>query len=68
LTQSQMKRVTGIGGIFSYIVEDLKALLKTLREEGVQVVGEIEEYDYGNFSWIMDPEGNKIELWEPVDQ
>jgi predicted enzyme related to lactoylglutathione lyase len=54
--------------MFNHMVEDPKALLKTLHEEGGQVVGEIEEYDYGKFRWIMDPEGNKIELWEPVNE
>jgi predicted enzyme related to lactoylglutathione lyase len=53
--------------MFNYRVENLEELLKILREEGVQVVGEMEVYDYGKFGWIMDPEGNKIELWEPVD-
>ena len=48
--------------------ENLEELLKLLREEGVEVIGEIEEYEYGKFGWIMDPEGNKIELWEPVDE
>ena len=36
--------------------------------EGVKIVGKVEEYDYGKFGWIMDPEGNKIELWEPNDR
>jgi predicted enzyme related to lactoylglutathione lyase len=53
--------------MFNYRVENLKALLDALRAEGVQIVGEMEEYPYGRFGWIMDPEGNKIELWEPVD-
>jgi predicted enzyme related to lactoylglutathione lyase len=48
-------------------VENLEALLEELKKEGVQVVGEIENYEYGKFGWVMDPEGNKIELWEPVD-
>ncbi|HAP37021.1 MAG TPA: glyoxalase, partial [Bacteroidetes bacterium] len=34
----------------------------------VQIVGTMEEYSYGKFGWIMDPEGNKIELWEPIDE
>ncbi len=51
--------------MFNYRVENLVALLKVLKEEGVQIIGEIEEYPYGKFGWIMDPEGNKIELWEP---
>jgi predicted enzyme related to lactoylglutathione lyase len=54
--------------MFNYRVENLMALLDELRKEGVKVVGEVEEYDYGKFGWIMDPEGNKIELWEPVDE
>ena len=54
--------------MFNNRVENLTELLKLLREEGVTVVGEIEEFPYGKFGWIMDPEGNKIELWEPVDE
>ena len=45
--------------------EDLDGLLKALREEGVEVDPKVEDYDYGKFGWIMDPEGNRIELWEP---
>ena len=54
--------------MFNYIVENLEELLKVLEEEGVQVVGKMEEYPYGKFGWIMDPDGNKIELWEPLDE
>jgi predicted enzyme related to lactoylglutathione lyase len=53
--------------MMNYRVENLVELLKVLREEGVTVVGEIQEVSYGKFGWIMDPEGNKIELWEPID-
>ena len=53
--------------MFNYRVENLEELLKVLKEEGVTIVGEMETYDYGKFGWILDPEGNKIELWEPVD-
>lgn len=49
-------------------VENLVKLLDILRGEGVTIVGEMETHDYGKFAWILDPEGNKIELWEPVDQ
>ena len=51
--------------MFNFIVGDLKALLQALEEEGVKGVKEMEESEYGKFGWIMDPEGNKIELWEP---
>jgi len=49
-------------------VENLEELLEELKREGVQTVGEIESFEYGKFGWIMDPEGNKVELWEPVDR
>ncbi len=54
--------------MFNYRVENLVELLEVLKKEGVHVVGGIEEYPYGKFGWIMDPEGNKIELWEPRDE
>jgi predicted enzyme related to lactoylglutathione lyase len=53
--------------MFNFRVENLDALLEALRAEGVTVVGTVEEYPYGKFGWILDPEGNKIELWEPRD-
>lgn len=52
----------------NFRVEKLEELLAKLKEEGVQVIGEMESYDYGNFGWILDLEGNKIELWEPMDE
>ncbi len=48
-------------------VENLDELLKILRAEGVHVFDEIEDGDYGKFGWILDIEGNKIELWQPVE-
>jgi predicted enzyme related to lactoylglutathione lyase len=51
--------------MLNYRVENLDALLDVLAAEGVQVDPKREEYDYGKFGWIMDPEGNRIELWEP---
>jgi predicted enzyme related to lactoylglutathione lyase len=48
-------------------VENLDELSKVLREEGVQVFGETDTGDYGKFGYILDPEGNKIELWQSVD-
>ncbi|MGJ4789445.1 VOC family protein [Leptospira koniambonensis] len=49
----------------NYRVEDLHGLLKVLREEGCQVLEKVEESEYGIFGWVMDPEGNKVELWQP---
>jgi len=54
--------------MFNYRVENLVELLRILREEGVTVFDKVEELPYGKFGWIMDPEGNKIELWEPIDE
>ena len=54
--------------MINYRVENLEKLLKELKKEGVEVIGEMEEHDYGKFGWIMDPNGYKIELWEPNDE
>jgi len=54
--------------MFNYRVENLKELLEELKSEGVTVIDKIEEYSYGKFGWIIDLDGNKIELWEPNDE
>jgi uncharacterized glyoxalase superfamily protein PhnB len=46
-------------------VENLDELLPQLKREGVDVDLKVESYDYGKFGWIMDPEGNRVEPWEP---
>ncbi|AWA29092.1 hydroxyacid dehydrogenase [Flavobacterium magnum] len=51
----------------NFRVANLDKLLAQLKVEGVAVIGEPERFDYGSFGWILDPEGNKIELWEPKD-
>jgi predicted enzyme related to lactoylglutathione lyase len=51
--------------MINYRVDNLDALLKALKEEGVEIDPHREDYDYGRFAWIMDPDGNRIELWEP---
>lgn len=51
----------------NYRVADLHALLKALREEGCEVLDKIDESEFGKFGWVMDPEGNKVELWEPPE-
>jgi predicted enzyme related to lactoylglutathione lyase len=53
--------------MINYRVENLEELVEELKSAGVEVVDEIEIYEYGKFVHIMDPEGNKLELWEPVD-
>ncbi len=54
--------------MINYRVEDLEGLVDELKSNNVEIVDEIEVYEYGKFVHIMDPEGNKIELWEPVDE
>jgi predicted enzyme related to lactoylglutathione lyase len=61
-----MKRVTGIGGIF-FKSADLDALLAALRTEGCNVIDKTETSEQGKFGWVIDPEGNKVELWQPPE-
>src|SRR5437667_8374836 len=49
----------------NYRVEDVHALVKALKEEGCNVLEKIDESEYGKFGWVIDPEGNKVELWQP---
>lgn len=52
----------------NFRVENLERLLQKLSDEGVTIVGDMQTYEYGKFGWILDIEGNKIELWEPIDK
>ena len=54
--------------MINYRVNNIEALVEELKAAGVKVLDEIETYEYGKFVHILDPENNKIELWEPVDQ
>ena len=51
----------------NFRVADLHALLAALRSEGCKVEDKVEESEYGKFGWVLDPENNKIELWEPPE-
>jgi len=53
--------------MINYRVDDMEALLQKLGEADIKPIGDVETYEYGTFAHIMDPAGNKIELWEPVD-
>jgi len=53
--------------MINYRVENLEWLIEQLKKEGITIVDKIEVFDYGKFCHILDPEGNKIELWEPND-
>jgi len=49
----------------NYRVADLHALVRVLKTEGCRVLDRIDESEYGKFAWVIDPDGNKVELWEP---
>ena len=51
--------------MFNLVVDDLDGALAQVKEGGAEVVEKIEEMEYGRFGWFFDPEGNKVELWEP---
>jgi len=52
--------------MINYRVENLDALLAVLRSEGCNVLDRTDSSEQGKFGWVIDPEGNKIELWEPA--
>jgi predicted enzyme related to lactoylglutathione lyase len=51
--------------MINLIVDDLDGCLARVREGGAEVMGDIEESEFGRFGWFCDPEGNKVELWQP---
>ena len=53
--------------MINYRVENLTELIALLREEGCAVEEKVQDSEFGKFGWVMDPEGNKIELWEPPE-
>jgi predicted enzyme related to lactoylglutathione lyase len=53
--------------MINYRVADLAALLQALRREGCDVVEKTDDSEFGKFGWVMDPEGNKVELWQPPE-
>ena len=51
--------------MLNLIVDEVAAVLEQVKAGGAQVVGEIADYDFGRFGHFVDPEGNKVELWQP---
>jgi len=49
----------------NYRVEDVRAVVTALKAEGCNVLDKIDDSEYGKFAWVIDPEGNKVELWQP---
>ncbi|MDR2008010.1 MAG: VOC family protein [Alphaproteobacteria bacterium] len=54
--------------MINYRVENLEELLENLKSEGIEIIDGIEEYPYGKFAHILDLDGNKLELWEPIGE
>ena len=63
--QSDLFAPSAAAFMVNYRVEDVRALVDVLREEGCDVLEKIDESEYGTFAWVVDPEGNKVELWQP---
>jgi len=53
--------------MINYRVADLHGVLQALRGEGCNVLEKVDDSEYGKFGWVMDPEGNKVELWQPPE-
>jgi glyoxylase I family protein len=53
--------------MFNFRVADLDAMLEQLRAAGVKIDDDRQEADFGRFAWVYDPEGNKVELWQPLN-
>ncbi len=53
--------------MINLVVDDLDGALAQVKQGGAEQVGEIDDCEYGRFGWFLDPEGNKVELWEPKD-
>jgi predicted enzyme related to lactoylglutathione lyase len=53
--------------MFNLIVDDLESAIAQVRAGGAKIVGDIQKMEYGSFGWFIDPDGNKVELWQPKD-
>lgn len=59
---------SGQSFMINLVVDDLDAALNNVKAAGGQVIPEKEEHDFGRFGWIVDPDGNRVELWEPPEK
>lgn len=53
--------------MINLMIDDMDSMLARLKEKGVTLEGEPQDFDYGRFAWLMDPNGTKIELWQPIE-
>lgn len=54
--------------MINLVVDDLDAALENVRKAGGEVIPEKEEHDFGRFGWFIDPDGSRVELWEPPEK
>ena len=59
---------SGQGHMINLVVDDLDAALDNVSAGGATVIEEREEHDFGRFGWFVDPDGNRVELWEPPEE
>ena len=52
--------------MFNLVVDNLEEAIGQVKDGGAEVIGDIQKFDYGSFGWFVDPDGNKVELWEPA--
>ncbi|MGZ8289591.1 MAG: VOC family protein [Telluria sp.] len=57
---------SGSSFMFNLVVDDLDGALRQVAEAGAMLTGVPESHSYGRFGWFIDPDGNKVELWEPT--
>jgi predicted enzyme related to lactoylglutathione lyase len=65
-SRSEWFRPSDSSFMINYRIDDLDEMIAQLRADGVEVVGGPESHENGKFAWILDPDGNKVELWEPM--
>jgi predicted enzyme related to lactoylglutathione lyase len=53
--------------MFNLVVDDLDGALRQVAEAGAALAGDVQDYSYGRFGWFIDPDGNKVELWQPSE-
>ena len=59
---------SGQGYMINLVVDDLNAALENVQGGGAEILDEREEHDFGKFGWFVDPDGNRVELWEPPEK
>ena len=59
---------SGQGHMINLVVDDLDAAMENVEAGGAEILEEREEHDFGKFGWFVDPDGNRVELWEPPEE